>query len=62
MTHARFVSDRQELLATLRDWLARGAAIADVREEVAGTVSAMNQLVRLAEMDRAARPHREAAE
>lgn len=52
MTRRDFEAARAHMLAQLRDWIARGADLAEVEGEIKATASAMRQLVRLRMMER----------
>lgn len=52
MTRDRFDRERQAMLAQLRDWIARGADLVEVEDEIKATAAAMRQLVRLRMMER----------
>jgi hypothetical protein len=55
VTRDRFEAERRALLAQLRDWLARGADLAEVEDEIKATAAAMRQLAHLAMLAREAR-------
>lgn len=47
MTRRDFEAARQHMLAQLRDWIARGADLAEIEEETKATANAMRQLAAL---------------
>jgi hypothetical protein len=55
MTRDRFDRERASMLAQLRDWLARGADLAEVEDEIKATAAAMRQLAHLAMLAREGR-------
>jgi hypothetical protein len=52
VTRRAFEHDRQAMLAQLRDWLARGADLAEVEAEIQATARAMRDLARLRMLER----------
>lgn len=51
VTRERFEQERQVMLAQLRDWIARGADLAEVEAEIQATAYAMRSLARLRIME-----------
>lgn len=47
MTRRDFEAARRHMLAMLRDWVNRGADLAEVEEETKATASAMRQIAQL---------------
>jgi hypothetical protein len=51
MTRERFDRERAVMLAQLRDWIALGADLAEVEQEIQATARAMRDLARLRMME-----------